>query len=45
MWSASMASASASGVSSMVSSDEMDGLRERIEVGVEGTEDEASEDG
>jgi hypothetical protein len=29
----------------MVSSDEMDGLRDRIEVGVEGTEDEAREDG
>ena len=29
----------------MVSRDEMEGLRERIEVGVEGTDDEASEDG
>jgi hypothetical protein len=29
----------------MVSSDEMEGLRERIEVGVDGTEDEASEEG
>jgi hypothetical protein len=29
----------------MVSSDEMEGLRERIEVGVEGTDDDVSEDG
>lgn len=29
----------------MVSSEEMEGLRERIEVGVEGTDDEASEAG
>ena len=28
----------------MVSSEEMEGLRERIEVGVEGTDDEASDD-
>lgn len=43
--SASMASSSASGLSSIVSSEEMEGLRERIEVGVDGTEDDASEDG
>jgi len=43
--SASMASSSASGLSSMVSRDDMDGLRERIEVGVDGTDEEASEDG
>jgi hypothetical protein len=29
----------------MVSSDEMEGLRERIDVGVEGTDDEANEGG
>ncbi len=29
----------------MVSRDEMEGLRERIEVGVEGTDEEAMEDG
>jgi hypothetical protein len=40
-----MASSSASGLSSIVSRDEMEGLRERIEVGVEGTDDEASEEG
>lgn len=45
MRSASMASASASGVSGMVSREEMDGLRERIDVGVDGTEDEASDEG
>lgn len=45
MRSASMASASASGISSIVSREEMEGLRERIEVGVEGMEDEVSEDG
>jgi len=39
--SASMASSSASGLSSMVSRDEMEGLRERIEVGVDGTDEEA----
>jgi hypothetical protein len=43
--SASMASSSASGLSSIVSRDEIEGLRERIEVGVDGTEEEASEDG
>jgi hypothetical protein len=36
-----MASSSASGLSSMVSRDEMEGLRERIEVGVDGMDDEA----
>lgn len=41
MRSFSSASASASGVSGMVSSEEMDGLRERIDVGVEGIEDES----
>lgn len=45
MRSASMASSSASGLSSMVSRDEMEGLRERIEVGVDGMEEDASEDG
>lgn len=43
--SASIASSSASGLSSMVSRDEIEGLRERIEVGVEGTDEDASEDG
>ena len=42
--SSSMASSSASGMSSIVSRDEMEGLRERIEVGVEGTEEDARED-
>jgi hypothetical protein len=37
--SSSRASASASGISGMVSKDEMLGLRERRLVGVEGTED------
>lgn len=45
MRSASMASSSASGLSSMVSREEMEGLRERIDVGVEGTDDEASDGG
>jgi len=41
--SASSASASASGVSGIVSREEMDGLRERIDVGVDGIEDESDE--
>jgi hypothetical protein len=45
MRSASRARSSASGLSSMVSRDEMEGLRERIEVGVEGTDEEANEGG
>ena len=43
MRSSSMAISSASGLSSMVSRDEMDGLRERIDVGVEETDDVSEE--
>lgn len=43
--SASIASSSASGLSSIVSSEEMEGLRERIDVGVDGTDEEASDEG
>lgn len=43
--SASSASASASGESSMVSKLEILGLRDRADVGVEGTDDEANEPG
>jgi hypothetical protein len=42
MRSASIASSSSSGVSGIVSREEMEGLRERIDVGVDGTDDEAS---
>ena len=44
MRSSSIASSSASGMSSIVSRDEMEGLRERSEVGVEGMDEEARED-
>jgi hypothetical protein len=39
IWSSSMAAASASGMSGIVSKDEMLGLRERMLVGVDGTDD------
>jgi hypothetical protein len=45
MRSASVASASASGISGIVSSEEMEGLRERIEVGVEGMEEDVRDEG
>ena len=45
MRSASIASSSASGLSSIVSSEDIDGLRERIEVGVDGTDDDVREAG